>query len=696
MLTPADLDGWLDTFQASNQSVNVILDFDKCGNFVPLIKPPAGGERITIASTAGNAMMDPDGLLSFSQCFFSYIFEGNTIGDAYKSAKRSIRLASGRLRQRSMMDDNGDGSSSKTDGDIAEERYIGPAFVTGDDVPFIGTVMPDTALAGSNLTLWVADVSDVDGVSNVWCMVTPPDYDGTNGIVELSLTNSATPGRYETAYSDFTLRGTYVLTIFAMDNLGKESAPAQTIVMRMDEYEKDDSASASTPLQYDQLQLHNLHAPADEDWIKFFARPDTVYAILATQLGDNSDLMLDVYYENWDGSLTNIAYLSNIDDSGSGEWELEEVWVDLVADPDLEMGTYHVRISSADTNLWGLGSDYELELFDPTGASGHLVVLAVDKVAGMPPPGAVAIIDGTNTVSFGNSVNVDIPDLDSGWHTIEVPAVPGYMSEPDPNSPGEVGNELSFWYGNPKQIEVQDEQWRQAVFQFVPMVRVEGRVRDGMTGGFIEGATLSFEGLADPLTGHIADGFPNNAVYEERWFSQPDGTFPTNTWLIRSDWNLLLGLDGYANATVPGAITNPAAGDVINLGDLVFQPLDANTNGIADQWESDKQISDPSADPDGDRLNNRGEYLAGTDPEDPDSRLAMIGAENTVSNGFTLHWSSVPGRSYGVLGRESLSTNDWLQISPTQEAGAVQTEMQWTDPAATQSNKFYQIKLITP
>jgi hypothetical protein len=55
---------------------------------------------------------------------------------------------------------------------------------------------------------------------------------------------------------------------------------------------------------------------------------------------------------------------------------------------------------------------------------------------------------------------------------------------------------------------------------------------------------------------------------------------------------------------------------------------------------------DPYADPDGDGMNNLAEYLAGTDPTNPQSRFAIIRVQNDPSGGINIQWSSVTGKAY--------------------------------------------------
>ncbi|MCC6356789.1 MAG: VCBS repeat-containing protein, partial [Verrucomicrobiae bacterium] len=232
-LPAADLDGWLDAFQAGGASAVVVLDFDGCGSYVPLLAPPAGKERIVVASTKAGApsVRAADGLVSFSQFFLSAVFNGRSLGAAFADARNAIKHASGRVKQTAQLDDSGNGvpDEKKLDGLVAAGRYLGAAFATGEDTPSIGAVIPPTNLVqGTPLTLWAASVLSGAGISNVWCAITPPDYDGEGELPQTHLAWSALSNRYEAPYADFTLPGDYALTFYALDNAGLLSAPAQS------------------------------------------------------------------------------------------------------------------------------------------------------------------------------------------------------------------------------------------------------------------------------------------------------------------------------------------------------------------------------------------------------------------------------------------------------------------------------------
>nr|NIU18248.1 hypothetical protein [Actinomycetota bacterium] len=258
-----------------------------------------------------------------------------------------------------------------------------------------------------------------------------------------------------------------------------------------DAYEPDNHPPEAAAFEVAEVQLHNFHQAGDEDWVRFYAVPGFAYEIEAEQLGTNSDLALEIYYEEPNGTVTLLPDLA-ADDDGKGEGAFEFTFLDFLSDPGLQPGMYHVRVSSADTTCWGVGSEYELSVYVSVGA-GQLIVIAADKLnPGAPPAGATAMVDGTNVQAFGSSVTVTYQNLAPGIHTVEVTTAAGYLSDEDPASPDQVGNPDSVLYGNPKDKQVVDLAWQSVAFQFVPAGRAEGVVRDGWTGEFIGGAGLSF------------------------------------------------------------------------------------------------------------------------------------------------------------------------------------------------------------
>lgn len=89
---------------------------------------------------------------------------------------------------------------------------------------------------------------------------------------------------------------------------------------------------------------------------------------------------------------------------------------------------------------------------------------------------------------------------------------------------------------------------------------------------------------------------------------------------------------------------------------------DQDADALPDDWELAHLGGlryDGMADPDDDGANNRAEYIAGTEPLDPESRFAIQSLQPT-HRGWVLQFPASTNRLFDVLHRDDLSEGDWL------------------------------------
>ena len=690
-----EVDAWLDSYQASNRAVTAILEFDGSGGWSTNLVPPANRERIVIASTQAGypSLMEEGGTVSFSEYFLSEIFGGKTIGQAVTKARKAIRRASGLVRQRAGMDDDGDGilNEKNQDGSLANTRYLGAAFATGGEGPNIGQVLPVTALTNdTSLVIWAGGVTDADGISNAWCMVTPPEYDETGDLVRVDLvfTNS----RYEALYADFTNAGGYTLTFYAEDNVGDVSPAVQSEVIRPDKYEVDDSHSMASPINVGLPQLHTFHVSTDQDWMRFYAESNYVYEISTFHLSTNVDTVVDVYHVDGDGQL---ILIDHVDDFGFEEGEL--LGLDFP-----QTGLYLAHVTQFETNGSGPGS-YDVNYDIPAGA-GAVVVSAVDYMTAAPlPVGAYVSMDGGVPRSFLGSASISFVPV-PGWHSFSVSSGNGgIVSMEDKNYPGQVQNSLNEGYGNPRSVNIPNvpigQVAKSIVFWFVPRVLADGDVRDLGTYERVSGAGITFKAAGGYLTNYVINGDPFYANYKSLWASQDDGQFPNNVWLPAQTLHVTLGKAGYQDYNQNNVIVNPVVGSTPDVGTKYMAPVDHDGDGMGDNWETlnfGTTTNGASGDVDGDGHNNWQEYKLGTSPGSAGDQLEDNYSESPTKN-ITLKWTVKDGRTYRVMRTDTLYPPSWTLAAGPWEATTGQTQMQWTaNPPDTLTSRYFRIEALVP
>jgi Tol biopolymer transport system component len=106
--------------------------------------------------------------------------------------------------------------------------------------------------------------------------------------------------------------------------------------------------------------------------------------------------------------------------------------------------------------------------------------------------------------------------------------------------------------------------------------------------------------------------------------------------------------------------------DVFTAGVPVLPTADSDGDGLPDDWELyyfGDLTHDGMADTDGDGLTDRAEWIAGTNPRDPESALRLTAERSPTDQAVVLSWPVAALRSYRVQYRDSLSDGGWQDLS---------------------------------
>ena len=241
-VSSAELNDWLDDFQASGSKQVVVL-YDACysGSFLPNFAAPAGSERILATSTRADdqSLLLVDGTLSFSYMFWANMWGGNSFYNSFSKAKDSVNIAfcdpnTNQPRMNPQLDGNGNGiPNEKEDKTLASLVKIGSILSMGD-IPTIGEIRPSHEIyAGMSSAIWVKGVDALEGVQRVWAVITPPNYTSSpdSPVTDLPIQELYQGAdRWEGTYGGFAVLGKYNVAVFVEDKKGFLSIPKQSMV----------------------------------------------------------------------------------------------------------------------------------------------------------------------------------------------------------------------------------------------------------------------------------------------------------------------------------------------------------------------------------------------------------------------------------------------------------------------------------
>ncbi|MCP4642504.1 MAG: 6-bladed beta-propeller, partial [bacterium] len=428
VVTSTELDGWLDTLQATLPGgVVVLADIDCAGALLLDLTPPVDKDRIVMATTGAAAPMHMlyGGAVSFSTYFWAKVLNGSKVGPAFAHAAVAMFYAAGAS---SSLDDTGDGlysiKGSDPDGIYARAYRIGSGILLADDEPMIGGIVGEQTLNGTGTaTIWVSNVTSTAGLDRVMATVRPPGMESVPGDQLPSFELMPVGGdQYEASYDGFTTWGTYDVSVVAIDESNAVSMPAATTVVRQDgpdAYEDDDAQVRQTWIGLNgTVQRHNIHDSGDEDWAVFYAEAGQDITVETLNLETNSDTYIELYRAG--GALVAFHDDRPLDVSSYLRWVVDV------------SGYYSIRVTDA-VGGYGLDTGYDLKAWEETGPPLPATLVLSVFGMGVAVPGATVTVTGiapfmpayqSLTGPLGTFL---LPGLEAGTYSVTVSAL-GYLA----------------------------------------------------------------------------------------------------------------------------------------------------------------------------------------------------------------------------------------------------------------------------
>jgi len=333
LLTPGVLAGWLTTLEAGlpdDGVVTLVLDFDGAGAFAREVNISKGStQMIQVVSTfGGEVSFAEQGLVSYSQYFWSAILNGATVGQAHVQA--AIALLDMGFYQNPRINDNGNALFNEPfDGLLAAVHRLGIGILYAGDAPVIGGLElvradddNERQLTGrdQSAVIRASGVTSTAGLWNVFATVVAPQ-----GVLAkpnqpflpfeiVALTDEDNDGVFEAEIGPLDRLGHYDISVIAVDVDNQVSIPKRDSIYQLgstleggeaepDEFEDDDTFVQAQWVGIGAApRTHNFDVAGDEDWVMFFADADPDHldpiTIETLALGDGADTLIDVYFED--------------------------------------------------------------------------------------------------------------------------------------------------------------------------------------------------------------------------------------------------------------------------------------------------------------------------------------------------------------------------------------------------------------
>ena len=210
-----------------------------------------------------------------------------------------------------------------------------------------------------------------------------------------------------------------------------------------------------------------------------------------------------------------------------------------------------------------------------------------------------------------------------------------------------------------------------------------------------------------PLGQSVAQG--GNATFSVGFSGNPgpfsvewrkgSATYASNAVTGFQDFFTLQNVQATHAGTWQAIVRNPASTSGTRSSFTLKILTDADQDGLPDVWE--KSVGHPTnmaantfADLDGDGMTDRDEFIAGTNPTNAQSRLAILGISQ-ISNATTLTFSAAPNRTYTIEHLSRWLDGEWLRLA---DVPATKTDrlVSIVDLSAPPTNAIRFYRVVTP
>ncbi|MEZ4529258.1 MAG: C13 family peptidase, partial [Desulfobacterales bacterium] len=228
-----DLKGYLDYLQTkTTMSGRVIVVYDACqsGSFISRLAAPPGKQRIVLTSAADaqNAWFLSMGRLSFSYQFWSAVFGGAPLNQAFGLGRDMMADY-----QTCQADGNGDGVANENEAKLLSKIYIGFGYGGyAGALPVVNEGSESIILNGNTSALiWAGSIAAEKEIAEVWAEILPPCFEfGSPEIPLTNLTKVVLQGPdneeiFQAEFDGFTEQGIYTVNIYASDTDNMYSLP---------------------------------------------------------------------------------------------------------------------------------------------------------------------------------------------------------------------------------------------------------------------------------------------------------------------------------------------------------------------------------------------------------------------------------------------------------------------------------------